>query len=181
MLAILQVLECLLCYGFLSVCYVTGTSVCYVTGTSVCYVTGTSVCYDTGTHVFAMLRILQCLLFYGLFSVCYVTGTRVFANLWSTYHDEEVYPDSYTFKPDRFLDENGELVKQNGKVMLPFSVGKRQCLGDGLAKAELFMFLVSIMQRFTFTRLTSDKLSEEGVDIFTRTPVPYQFVLSARK
>ena len=53
-----------------------------------------------------------------------------------------------SFKPERFLDKDGSLRKD--EHWIPFSIGKRQCLGETLAKAELFLFFTSLVQQFKF-------------------------------
>ena len=109
-----------------------------------------------------------------------ILGSTVVASLYSTYHDEDVYPDSYSFIPDRFLDEQGVFVKPSGKQMLPFSIGKRVCLGESLARTELFMILVSFVQRFQVSRVTEEKVGEDGVDVFVHSPKEFQFTLEQR-
>ena len=109
-----------------------------------------------------------------------ILGTTVIADLYSTYHDESIYPDSYSFIPDRFLDEEGVFVKPSGKQMLPFSIGKRVCLGESLARTELFMILVSFVQRFQVSRVTKEKVREDGVDVFTHSPREFEFLLEQR-
>ena len=102
------------------------------------------------------------------------------ANIYSTCYDEEVYPEPYTFKPERFLDEQGMFIKPIGKQMLPFSIGKRVCPGESLARTELFMTLVSFVQRFEAIRVADKKANEEGVDVFIHSPRPFDFVLKQR-
>ncbi|XP_066264684.1 cytochrome P450 2U1-like [Branchiostoma lanceolatum] len=75
-------------------------------------------------------------------------NTFVIPNLWSAMTDPEVTPDPETFNPDRFLDEDGSLVRP--EWLIPFSLGRRQCLGEQLAKMELFIFLATLLQHFTF-------------------------------
>ncbi len=51
------------------------------------------------------------------------------------------------FCPERFLDPvTGKYHVPRGYV--PFSVGKRECLGRALAKMELFFFTTSLLQQF---------------------------------
>lgn len=38
-------------------------------------------------------------------------GTTVFANVWSIHHNESLYPDPFTFKPERFLPKDGSALR----------------------------------------------------------------------
>ncbi|ODM89500.1 Methyl farnesoate epoxidase [Orchesella cincta] len=75
-------------------------------------------------------------------------GTNIFPNLWQVHFDEAVWGDPKNFRPDRFIDENGHYKKNDN--LMPFSVGKRVCLGESLARDEIFLFLTSLLQKFSF-------------------------------
>ncbi|KAI6222259.1 Cytochrome P450-33C9 [Aphelenchoides besseyi] len=62
-------------------------------------------------------------------------------------HHLKVYPNPNRFDPTRFLDENGKLKRAD--QLVPFSIGKRQCLGESLARMELFLFTANILNRYT--------------------------------
>ncbi|CAL1548299.1 unnamed protein product [Lymnaea stagnalis] len=73
-------------------------------------------------------------------------GSIVLPNIDSVLHDEQVWADPSVFRPDRFLDETGGL--RQPEEFIPFSIGRRVCLGESMAKMELFLFLSGILQRF---------------------------------
>ncbi|CAD6195636.1 unnamed protein product [Caenorhabditis auriculariae] len=73
-------------------------------------------------------------------------GTILTPQISAVLYDDKIFPDPYRFDPTRFLDENGNVKKI--EEFIPFSVGKRQCLGEGLAKLELFIFFANFFNQF---------------------------------
>uniref|UniRef100_A0A668AJ00 Cytochrome P450, family 17, subfamily A, polypeptide 1 n=1 Tax=Myripristis murdjan TaxID=586833 RepID=A0A668AJ00_9TELE len=78
-------------------------------------------------------------------------GARVIINLWSLHHDEKEWKNPELFDPGRFLNKEGTGLVIPSPSYLPFGAGVRVCLGEALAKMELFLFLSWILQRFTLT------------------------------
>ncbi|CAG0882024.1 unnamed protein product, partial [Darwinula stevensoni] len=67
--------------------------------------------------------------------------------------DPKFWPDPEKFDPGRFLNPDGS-VKTKVPSFLPFSLGKRQCLGESLAQMELFLFMTIFMQKLSFRTTT---------------------------
>ncbi|XP_019734812.1 cytochrome P450 2K1-like isoform X2 [Hippocampus comes] len=102
-------------------------------------------------------------------------GTAVLPLLTSVLYDETEWETPNTFNPSHFLDEEGNFVKRD--AFLPFSAGRRVCLGEGLARMELFLFFTSLLQRFRFTPppgISEDELDLKPVVGFTLRPTPHR-------
>lgn len=63
----------------------------------------------------------------------------------------QIFENSYSFNPNRFIDENGKLRKV--EELCPFSMGKRQCLGEGLARMEIFLLAANLFNYFEVSLL----------------------------
>ncbi|NXY50218.1 CP2DH protein, partial [Ceuthmochares aereus] len=100
-------------------------------------------------------------------------GTTVITNLSSVLKDESFWKKPNEFYPEHFLDANGQFMKP--EAFLPFSAGRRVCLGEQLARMELFIFFTTLMQKFTFV-LPEDQPQprKDSCFSFLNSPYPYQ-------
>lgn len=107
-------------------------------------------------------------------------GTGIIPLLHSVLRDEEQWEKPWTFNPEHFLDASGNFKKS--PAFLPFSAGKRSCVGESLARMELFLFIVSLLQKFSF----SCPNGPEDIDLspklssFAILLRPYQLIASPR-
>ncbi|XP_016789938.2 cytochrome P450 2G1 [Pan troglodytes] len=107
-------------------------------------------------------------------------GTDVFPLLGSVLKDPKYfcYPDA--FYPQHFLDEQGRFKKN--EAFVPFSSGKRICLGEAMARMELFLYFTSTLQNFSLHSL----VPPADIDItpklsgFGNIPPTYELCLVAR-
>jgi cytochrome P450 len=90
-------------------------------------------------------------------------GTIVIANYYGHHYDEKIWGDPENFRPTRFLEENGQELRKDCPTVVPITVGKRSCPGEALARNNFFLFMTSIIQRFSVTR---DPSSERGKESF---------------
>ncbi|XP_006200649.1 cytochrome P450 2J2-like [Vicugna pacos] len=105
-------------------------------------------------------------------------GTRILTNLTALHRDPAEWATPDTFNPEHFL-ENGQFKKR--EAFLPFSVGKRVCLGEQLARSELFIFFIVLMQKFTFRPPDNEKLSLKFKTGLTISPVTYRICAVPRE
>ncbi|XP_039395961.1 cytochrome P450 2U1 [Mauremys reevesii] len=106
-------------------------------------------------------------------------GSVIVPNLWSVHRDPNIWERPDDFQPTRFLDENGQLIKR--EMFIPFGIGKRVCMGEQLAKMELFLMFVNLMQNFTFLYPeNATKPAMEGRFGLTLAPFPFNIIVLKR-
>lgn len=76
--------------------------------------------------------------------------TTVLISLHSVFKDKSIWGDPDVFRPERFLDENGNLVIH--EKLFPFGLGRRRCLGETLARSCIFAFFVGILKEFSVVK-----------------------------
>nr|XP_056712811.1 cytochrome P450 2K4-like [Euleptes europaea] len=101
-------------------------------------------------------------------------GTYIVPLLYSVLYDESQWEKPRQFYPEHFLDSEGRFVKRD--AFMPFSAGRRICAGETLAKMEIFLFFVSLLQRFNFQ--PAPGTSKEDLDLtpavgITTPPMPH--------
>ncbi|XP_006879893.1 PREDICTED: cytochrome P450 2J2-like [Elephantulus edwardii] len=98
-------------------------------------------------------------------------GTMIMTNLTALHRDPKEWATPDTFNPEHFL-ENGQFKKRES--FMPFSIGKRVCIGEQLARAELFIFFTSLVQRFTFRPPANEKLTQKVRIAIPLSPASYR-------
>lgn len=78
-------------------------------------------------------------------------GTYLMGCIYLLHHREDLYPDSYQFKPERFLER-----QFSPHEFLPFGGGKRRCIGAALAAYEMKLVLATVLSGYDL------KLAEKG-------------------
>ncbi|XP_044025020.1 cytochrome P450 2K1-like isoform X2 [Siniperca chuatsi] len=91
-------------------------------------------------------------------------GTTVYPLLTSVLYDESEWERPHTFYPAHFLDKDGKFVTRD--AFMPFSAGRRICIGESLARMELFVFFTTFLQHFRFS--PAPGVSEDELDLTPR-------------
>ncbi|XP_030632104.1 cytochrome P450 2F2 isoform X1 [Chanos chanos] len=106
-------------------------------------------------------------------------GTLIIPNLSSVLYEESQWKFPHEFNPENFLNDQGQFEKP--EAFMPFSAGPRMCLGEGLARMELFLILVTLLRRFQFV-WPEDGGEPDYTPVWgvTLTPKPYRMVVRHR-
>lgn len=79
-------------------------------------------------------------------------GTVVFFNLHSVSYDSDFWGDPEIFRPERFIDIHRKLDKEKCNHVLSFGLGRRRCVGEFLARMELFLFFTNVIRKCQFEK-----------------------------
>ncbi|KAF5961081.1 hypothetical protein HYC85_002290 [Camellia sinensis] len=103
-------------------------------------------------------------------------GTLLLVNAWAIHRDPKVWDDPTNFKPERF--ECGEV---EGHKLIPFGMGRRACLGAGLAQRVVGLALGSLIQCFEWERVTEEAVDlKEGKGLTMPKAEPLEVMCKAR-
>ena len=70
-------------------------------------------------------------------------GTLLIPCVYLTHHREDLYPDSQTFKPERFLER-----QFSNSEFIPFGGGNRRCIGMAFALFEMKLVLATVLSNW---------------------------------
>lgn len=132
-------------------------------------------------------------------------------NLSSVLKDESVWAKPRRFHPEHFLDAQGHFVKHEAFMpfsagacvssapsvppqspggeqyqyprltILVSTTGRRACLGEPLARMELFLFFTCLLQRFSFSVPEDQpRPSDHGITQGMVIPPPYELCAVSR-
>lgn len=84
-------------------------------------------------------------------------GSFVFSSLHACHKDERVFEEATEFKPERFLNEDGQFSVKLDKS-LPFGAGKRLCAGETFARNAYFLVAAALIQNFNFEMPANEQM-----------------------
>lgn len=101
-------------------------------------------------------------------------GTVVMPNQWHLHHDEKLWPNPFELQPERFLDKEGQLFSNNHIFQkmpyMPFSKGKRPCLGQLVALDLLLLFVTQLLKKAIVRLPAGFKPDLSGYVLFNLRP-----------
>ncbi|KAF8357844.1 hypothetical protein PRIPAC_92839 [Pristionchus pacificus] len=75
--------------------------------------------------------------------------TLINGDLYRVHANDPLFDNPSEFRPERYLNEDGKTINKDAvDRTIPFSLGKRQCAGEGLARVELLLGLSSTVQKY---------------------------------
>lgn len=106
--------------------------------------------------------------------------TMVVAMFSGMLNDKRNIKNTENFDPENFLDENGKLSPP--EKHFPFALGKHRCIGEILARSNLFLLCTTLLQNFFFEVPPGHELpSQLPIDGATPTVQKYSALVVERE
>lgn len=86
-------------------------------------------------------------------------GTTAMVNMWAITHDPTIWKNPWTFKPERFIEEDVPIMGSDLRLA-PFGSGRRVCPGKALGLATVHLWLARLLHRFRWLPAQPVDLSE---------------------
>jgi cytochrome P450 len=87
-------------------------------------------------------------------------GATVIIPIQQIQNDERFWPEPSRFDPNRFLPENAKRIHRS--AYLPFSGGRRVCIGKSFALLEMTMIAALMSRRFTYEVAPGHRVKPEA-------------------
>ena len=92
---------------------------------------------------------------HSLSGICLPENTIVTTSVIALHQDESVYPNPDCFAPERWLEEDEQVLKIRDSQLIPFGYGGRICLGKALATMELKLLIARLYLKHESVRAAS--------------------------
>lgn len=104
--------------------------------------------------------------------------TMVIASFAGMLKDKNYFKDGGEFNPDRYLKDGKLTIPETYQ---PFGTGKRRCMGELMARSNLFLLMTTLLQNFNFNIPEGhSQPSLEPLDGATPSVRPYEAVVTKR-
>ncbi|KAJ6582360.1 cytochrome P450 [Mycena capillaripes] len=98
------------------------------------------------------------------------SGSTVVPNIWAILHDPELYPDPFTFSPERFIHNSATKIDARPGQPDPdayvWGFGRRRCPGIQFAEPALLLSMACILHGF---KITPENAKSVAVEFTTGT------------
>ncbi|KAK1232583.1 hypothetical protein PQX77_004294 [Marasmius sp. AFHP31] len=110
--------------------------------------------------------------------------STVIGNTWAFLHDEEMYPDPYAFKPERWI-KDGKINPAIRDTTSGFGFGRRICPGRHLAMSTMYISAASILAAFNISKAVDENGAlieprEEYISNVLNRPLPFKCNIKPR-
>ena len=95
-------------------------------------------------------------------------NTEIYVSPYIIQRQPDIWPDPDRFDPDRFNQTDRPAL-----ALLPFSVGPRNCIGEGLARLEMQIHLATISSKLRLRYLGDAPVLDLGVNLRSK----YDFIM----
>ncbi|MGH9177225.1 MAG: cytochrome P450 [Acidimicrobiales bacterium] len=98
-------------------------------------------------------------------------GRIMAVSIWGVQHQPSVWPDPFTFSPDRPAVPAAS-TRRAGYTQFPFGGGPRKCIGEHLAMAELTAAVAALVSRYRLRSLLEEPALEVDLALRPKGTLP---------
>ncbi|AKT37553.1 cytochrome P450 [Chondromyces crocatus] len=104
-------------------------------------------------------------------------GAGILFSAYAMHHDPDLFDEPERFDPDRWLPERARSLPR--EAMLPFSSGKRKCIGEAFSVIEATIAVATVARRFRLRSVRAGTI--KGIPRVTLIPGPLPMRVEGRK